>query len=88
MGGYYEEKYVTQRGSCLEMFCSGKYPIELRIEMIFFASKIQCNTKTESQSKILPDMNLYNDCYSHNLYLAYSNSSLCQIKFTDLCTWQ
>ena len=61
-----------------------KCPIELRIEMIFFASKIQYNTKTESQSKILPDMNLYNDFYSHNLYLAYSNSSLCQIKFTDL----
>ena len=52
--------------------------------MIFFASKIQYNTRTKSQSKILPDMNLYNDCYSHNLYLAYSNSSLSQIKFTDL----
>ena len=23
MGGYYKQKYVTQRGSCLEMFSSG-----------------------------------------------------------------
>ena len=50
MGVYYKQKYVTQRGSCLEMFSSGslyqkrpftvKCPIELRIEMILFASKI------------------------------------------------